>query len=237
MAPDDKKKIVTFDNVAYSYTNEEFLENINFSVYEKDFVGIIGPNGGGKTTLLKLILGILKPKRGTIRIFGKRPRVGRKHIGYLSQFNDIDFDFPITVYEVVLHSRIGPSIFKRYTKTDHRAVTRTLARLGIEHLKDRKLNELSGGQKQRVFVARALANNPRLLVLDEPMTNLDMSIQEEFYTLLSQLNERLAIVIVDHDLDMMARYVKEVICVNKCKSHAIKYHPSETISLKEVCDV
>ncbi len=231
----ERKEIVRLNNVAFSYNREEFLRNITFSIYEDDFVGIIGPNGGGKTTLLKLILGLLEPQEGTIRILGREPVKARTEMGYLSQFKNIDFDFPITAYEIVLLGRAGQKIFKHFSRKDKAVAEEALKKMGIWELKDKKLNELSGGQKQRVFVARALVNDPRILVLDEPMSNLDMHIQEEFYSILKELNKKIAIVIVDHDFDMLARFAKEVVCVNKCKTHAIEYHDAGSLKIKEIC--
>jgi zinc transport system ATP-binding protein len=208
---------------------------VNLPVYEDDFLGIVGPNGGGKTTLLKLILGILKPQKGKISVFGKPPKVGRKKIGYLSQFKNIDFDFPITTKEIVLLSRVSSKLFKHYSSADKTAVEKALKDLDIWNLRDKNLNELSGGQKQRVFVARALANDPKVLVLDEPMSNLDMHIQEEFYKILKKLNQKIAIIIIDHDLDMLAKYAREVVCVNKCSTHAIHYHDADELKSMEIC--
>jgi zinc transport system ATP-binding protein len=233
----ERKEIIKIENVNFSYGKEEFLKDIALSIYEDDFLGIIGPNGGGKTTLLKLILGVLEPKKGKISIFGKSPKDARKDIGYLSQFKNIDFDFPITAYEIVLLSRVGDKLFKRFSNSDKEAARKAMKELGILSLKDKKLNELSGGEKQRVFVARALANEPKILILDEPMSNLDIHIQEEFYKILKELNKKIAIVIVDHDLEMVSKYAKEVVCVNKCNTHALRYHDADSLKMKEICHV
>ena len=231
------KEIITLKNVFFSYTKKPFLENINLSVSEKEFVGIIGPNGGGKTTLLKLILGILTPDSGTVELFGNGVKKNRKKVGYLSQFKDIDFDFPITVYEVVLLGRLKGSLFNFYSKEDHRLVDNSLKRLGLWESRNKKLGDLSGGQKQRVFVARALVNSPEILVLDEPMSNLDISIQEELYEILKELNKKMAIIVVDHDLEMIQKYVSKVICVNKCNAHTIRAHNSQDLKKRIECHV
>jgi len=231
----ERKEIIKLENISFSYNHEDFLKNINFSIYDDDFLGIIGPNGGGKTTILKLILGLLKPKKGNIFVFGDTPKASRESIGYLSQFKDIDFDFPITALEIVMLCRVGKKLFKQYSEQDRAAAEKALKNLGIWNLKDKKLNELSGGEKQRVFVARALANDPKILILDEPMSNLDIHIQEEFYKILKELNKKIAIVIVDHDLEMVSKYAKEVVCVNKCNTHAIRYHKIDKIKMKEMC--
>ncbi len=233
--PMKREEIIRLDNVWFGYGKDYFLKNVNLSVYGNDFLGIVGPNGGGKTTLLKLILGLLPPSKGRIRVFGKTPKKGRSSIGYLSQFKNIDFDFPITAHEIVLLSRVGSDLFKRYSDEDRGMAEKALKDLGIWHLRDKTLSELSGGEKQRVFVARALANEPKILLLDEPMSNLDVHIQEEFYELLKELNKKMAVVIVDHDLEMVSKYSKEVVCVNKCKTNAIRYHDADSLKLKVLC--
>ena len=232
-----RKEIIRLEGVAFSYDKKEFLKNMSFSIYEDDFLGIIGPNGGGKTTLLKLILGILQPTKGNVKVFGKNPKKAREEIGYLSQFKDIDFEFPVTAHEIVLLSRVGRRIFKKYTKKDKEIVRKVMKELDIWKYKDKTLSELSGGEKQRVFVARALANEPKVLILDEPMSNLDMNIQEEFYKILKELNKKIAIVIVDHDFHMVSKYAKEVVCVNKCNTHALRYHEVSSSKMKEMCHV
>lgn len=231
----ERKEIIKIEKVTFSYGKEEILRDITLPIYEDDFLGIIGPNGGGKTTLLKLILGLLEPKNGKISVFGKSPKKARNEIGYLSQFKNIDFDFPVTAHGIVLLSRVGNKLIKRYSKEDKEAVKKSMKELGIWNLRDKKLNELSGGEKQRVFVARALANEPKILILDEPMSNLDIHIQEEFYKILKQLNKKIAIVIVDHDLEMVSKYAKEVVCVNKCNKHALRYHGADSLKMKEMC--
>ncbi len=231
----NRKEIIKLNDVCFSYSKEDFLKNINLSIYKKDFLGVVGPNGGGKTTLLKLILGLLKPKKGKIKVFGKTPKKGREQIGYLSQFKDIDFNFPITAQEIVLLSRVGKKLFKQYSEEDRKMAEKTLKSLGIWHLRNNKLCELSGGEKQRVFVARAVANEPKALLLDEPMSNLDIHIQEEFYKILKELNKKIAIVIVDHDLEMLSKYAKEVVCINKCNTNTIKYHKTSSLKMKEMC--
>ncbi len=233
----ERKEIIRLENVSFRYGKNEFLKNIDLPIYEDDFLGIIGPNGGGKTTLLKLIIGLLEPTKGEVTVFGKTPKNARHEIGYLSQFKNIDFDFPITAYEIALLGRVGNNLIKRYSKADKKAAQDALKKFGIWDLKDKKLNELSGGEKQRVFVARALVNDPRILLLDEPMSNLDFQIQEEFYRILKELNKKIAIVIVDHDLEMVSKYAKEVVCVNKCNTHAIRYHDADSLKMKKMCHV
>ncbi len=233
----DRQEIIRVRDLSFSYDARPFLENIHLTIYADDFLGIIGPNGGGKTTLLKLILGILRPDSGTIEVFGGTPREERKGIGYLSQFVDIDFDFPITAREVVLLSRLVGRLVGRYSQEDKQAAEDALRQMQIWDLRNRKLNELSGGEKQRVFVARALANRPRLLLLDEPMSNIDIHVQEAFYEILKELHRDIAIVVVDHNLDMLSRFVREVACINKCDSHGLRYHGIDSLEMKRICEV
>jgi zinc transport system ATP-binding protein len=233
-----KKEIIKIKDVFFGYEkSEDILKGVTFSVYEDDFLGIIGPNGGGKTTLLKLILGLLKPRRGKISILNSSPKKARDKIGYLSQFKNIDFDFPITAYQIVLLGRVNGNIFKHYTRKDRLAVKRILKKLNIWKLKNKKLNELSGGEKQMVFVARALVNNPKILFLDEPMSNLDIHHQEDFYQLLQKLNKEVTIIIIEHDLDMVKKYAKDVVCVDRCEKGAVRYHGSELteVNIKKAC--
>ncbi|MGB2908578.1 MAG: ABC transporter ATP-binding protein [Candidatus Aminicenantaceae bacterium] len=232
-----RQEIIRIRDLSFSYDEKPFLDNIHLTIYADDFLGIIGPNGGGKTTLLKLILGMLRPDSGTIEVFGRAPREGRTDIGYLSQFVDIDFDFPITANEVVQLSRLGGRLIGRYSRDDKQAAEYALRQMQIWELRDRKLNELSGGEKQRVFVARALANRPRLLLLDEPMSNIDIHVQEAFYEILNELHRDIAIVVVDHNLDMLSRFVKEVACINKCDSYGLRYHGVDSLEMKRMCEV
>ena len=232
-----RQEIIRIRDLCFSYDTRPFLEDIHLTIYADDFLGIIGPNGGGKTTLLKLILGILRPDSGTIEVFGGTPQEGRAGIGYLSQFVDIDFDFPITAREVVLLSRLGGRLVKRYSQEDKQAAEHALRQMEIWDLRHRNLNELSGGEKQRVFVARALANRPRLLLLDEPMSNIDIHVQEAFYEILEELHRDIAIVVVDHNLEMLSRFVKEVACINKCDSHGLRYHGIDSLEMKRICEV
>ncbi|MBN2127615.1 MAG: ABC transporter ATP-binding protein [Candidatus Diapherotrites archaeon] len=224
------KEIVSIENISFNYSGEKLLENVSLKIYEKDFVGIVGPNGGGKTTLLKLILGLLKPVKGKITVFNSTPLKGRTKIGYLSQHEYIDFDFPVTVKEIVLMSRMQNKLFKNYSEQDLIAAENALNKMKLLEMKGKKLNELSGGEKQRVFIARALASNPELLVLDEPLNNVDIFIQKDLYELLVELNKEMAIIVVDHNTEMLSKYVKEIACVNKCMINSVDYHKIKKIS-------
>jgi zinc transport system ATP-binding protein len=199
---------------------ESILEEVNLEIREGTFLGLIGPNGGGKTTLLKTILGLVKPDRGEVRVFGLPPddRRNRGHIGYLPQRAYADLTFPVSAFDVVLmgrYSRIG--IWRRSTADDRRRAMETLASVGMDHLRDRPIGHLSGGEQQRVFIARALASEPRLLLLDEPTSGVDTSAQQSLYGLLGKLKKEyaLTIVLVSHDIGVVPHHTDEVACLNR----------------------
>lgn len=211
----DNPVIVSLQDVSFSYQNVPVLQNVNLKIEEKDFLGIIGPNGGGKTTLLKLILGLLKPDSGTIQVFGENPRKGRKSIGYIPQLFSFDFDFPISVMEVVLMGRLGKRrLGRKYSKRDVQICMEALKKVGMEEFAHRQISELSGGQRQRVFIARALATEPKLLLLDEPVSSVDTQWQNTFYEMLRALSEEIAIVLVSHDVGVISTHIDEIACVN-----------------------
>ena len=225
------KEIVRLDDVWVHHDGIPILEGINLSIKSNDFLGIIGPNGGGKTTLLKVILGLIKPSRGKVSVMGLTPERGRKFIGYISQFNLFDRDFPISVADVVLMGRYGKTgLFQRYTEEDKRIVTEALKTVEMLDYKDRQVGRLSGGEQQRVFIARALATNPKLLLLDEPMASIDPNMQAEFYELLDKLKQNMAIVLVSHDISAVSVYVNEIACLN----HQLFYHGSKEVSAEEL---
>ena len=219
-----QKEIISLENVSFSYSHKPFLENINLKIFEKEFIGISGPNGGGKTTLIKLILGLLKPKSGKITLFGEKPKKGRQKIGYLSQYENVDLDFPATAREIVLLGRIDKTLIKFFSEEDKAITDKFLKEMGIWELRDRKLNELSGGEKQRVFIAKALATEPQALILDEPLSNVDVGARDELFKLLKELNKKIAIIVVDHNLEILSKYSKQIVCVNKCVEKSTKAH-------------
>ena len=221
--PSKDKHLITLSNVSFRTRGKTILKDINLTINKGDFLGIIGPNGGGKTTLIKLILGIYRPSKGTVRVMGKAPTRGREAIGYLSQFENIDLEFPITVREVVLMSTLGGPIHFT-TGEDIRKAQKALRRMDIEKLADRQLQDLSGGEKQRVFIARALATEPEILILDEPVANVDITTQDSFYALLKELNKTMTIVIVEHDVETLRKYTNQVACINKCIHEGLCYH-------------
>lgn len=218
---------VDIKNLYFAYNGRPVLEDVCLTILENDFVAIIGPNGGGKTSLLKLILGLLSPDRGTIRVLGGTPRKVSHHIGYVPQNVNINPEFPITVIDIVLMGRLGLNK-KRFgaTHRDRQAAMNALAQMGMETFAGSRINELSGGQRQRVFIARALVTQPRLLLLDEPTASIDTKGQNNFYSLMKELNKTIPIIVVSHDLLVISRYMKSVACVNR----RLHYHHEAEIT-------
>ncbi|NNG01055.1 MAG: ABC transporter ATP-binding protein [Desulfobacteraceae bacterium] len=213
---DIETPIVKVNELDFSYGNEPVLENVSFSIRQGDFVAVIGPNGGGKTTLLKLMLGLLKPQNGTIEILGSPAGKVSHLIGYVPQDVHINSSFPITTLDVVLMGKLGPD--KRWAKNsagNREEARQALDRMGMSGYENHRIGELSGGQRQRVFIARALATNPRLLLLDEPTASIDSKGQTDFFKLLKSLNEHMTILVVSHDLLVISTHVKSVACVNR----------------------
>ena len=212
------KPIIQIEHVSAEYDGKQVLKDINLTVYQDDYLGIIGPNGGGKTTLMRLILGLKKPAEGSIHFCGEGKDIS---MGYLPQYNDLDKQFPISVYEVVLSGLSkSKSLFARYTKQHHQQVEETLERMQISDLKDRHIGALSGGQLQRVLLARAIVSKPDVVILDEPNTYIDQRFQKQMYEMLEQINKECAIIIVSHDIAEVLNNVKHVACVN----HNLHYH-------------
>ena len=202
--------LIQLTDISAAYDRKQVLTDVNLTVYEKDFLGVIGPNGGGKTTLMKVILGLLKPVHGTIRFFRHGKEVPEVSIGYLPQYNHIDKKFPISVYEVVLSGlNKQKSLFSRFTAEQHRQVERTIARMGLEGLEQRAIGQLSGGQLQRALLGRAIVSCPQLIILD----------------LLEDINRECAIVLVSHDIGTVLQNVKTIACVNG----TLDYHPDTEI--------
>ncbi|CAB5079180.1 Zinc ABC transporter, ATP-binding protein ZnuC [Olavius algarvensis associated proteobacterium Delta 3] len=208
--------IVDIENLWFAYNGRNVLEQIYFRIRQKDFIAMIGPNGGGKTTLLKLILGLYKPTKGTIRVMGNTTEKASHHIGYVPQNVHINNHFPITALDVVLMGKLHPQKrWVRRTREDRRQAMDALEKLAVDRYAARKITELSGGQRQRVFIARALVTNPVLLLLDEPTASIDTKGQADFFRLLRDLNADVAILVVSHDLLAVSTHVKSVACVNK----------------------
>lgn len=207
-------------DLSFSYNGNPVLEGITFTVEEGEYLGIIGPNGGGKTTLFKVILGLLKPQSGEVRIFGE-PLEGfrKKHlIGYVPQRSLSDYYFPATIEEVVRSGRTARlGLFRRPSKEDLAAMDRVMEITDVARLRKRLIGQVSGGERQRVFIARALASDPKILILDEPDVGVDVTAQEKFYSFLEDLNSTLGITIllISHDIDVVAHQAKSVLCLNR----------------------
>ncbi|MBN1189028.1 MAG: ABC transporter ATP-binding protein [Dehalococcoidales bacterium] len=221
------EEVINLRNVWLSYGDVTALENVSLSVLRHDFLGIIGPNGGGKSTLLKVLIGLAKPTSGEVRMFGRSPSQARNKIGYVSQRPDFDRDFPASVNDIVMMGRYNRAgIFRRYGREDKAAVAKALARVGMESCRDQQVGRLSGGQQQRVFLARALAAEPDILLLDEPTASVDHTMQTGFYALLEELKKVLTIILVSHDIGAVSIYVDKIACLNQ----RLYYHGSKEIT-------
>ena len=207
---------VHIDNLSVHYGQTPALAGVCLDVIDGEYLGIIGPNGGGKSTLLKTILGLIPVSLGTVRVYGEKPGSGKAVIGYVPQFTALDKRFPITLMEVVLTGRLkkGLSPFFRYTENDRDITHQLLKKVGIETLSNRRISELSGGEFQKMLIARALAINPRLLLLDEPTASVDATSRDQIYTLLSELNKNMTIILVTHDLLAVSAQVQRLACLN-----------------------
>ena len=213
---DASQEVISVRHLWAGYGGEPVLEDINLSVKALDFIGLIGPNGGGKTTLFKVLLGLLPPTRGKVRVMGQSVEAGRRYIGYVPQVVEFDRDFPINVWEVARMGRLSHRrLLHRYTAEDDEAVAQALRSVEMLNLRDRAIGALSGGQWQRVYIARALATEPRILLLDEPMASVDTQVSGSVYELLNRLNERITILMVSHDMSAISSHVKTVGCLNR----------------------
>jgi zinc transport system ATP-binding protein len=227
----EKKKILELQALKAGYDGHVVLEGVNLTVYEQDFLGIIGANGSGKTTLIKVLLGLLKPLAGRVHFSFAPGEKARKRIGYLPQQARFDKQFPISVQDVVLSGLTSKKgLFKPFSRQDKVVVDQVLEQMGILALKKQAIGTLSGGQMQRVFLARALVASPVLLVLDEPDTFVDQCFIGDFYKTLVELNHRVAIILVSHDLGMISSYVKTIACLS-VHGH-LYYHESNRITQK-----
>lgn len=223
--------VIEVKNLTFSYRKGDAptLENVNFMLKCGESGCIVGPNGGGKSTLLKLLLGLLQPDTGEIRISGKTPAESARRIGYMPQYHQLDAAFPATALEVALMGRARKNLFGRYTREDREKALAALAETGCSGLEKRSFSTLSGGQRQRVLIARALASDPDILLLDEPTANIDPGAEEQFYSKLEELRSRMTVLTVSHDLGFVARGTDRIICVNRTVSmHTSEEFTSET---------
>lgn len=213
--------IIKIEQLAAGYEDKQVLNDVNLTVYDDDYLGIIGPNGGGKTTLMRIILGLMKPTEGHVRYFKNGEEVKEITMGYLPQYNDLDKQFPISVFEVVLSGLSKQKkLFSRYSKAQHQQALDTIEKMQLTDLKDRHIGALSGGQLQRVLLARAIVSKPDVVILDEPNTYIDRRFQKQMYEMLEQINQECAIIIVSHDIAEVLNNVKHIACVN----HHLHYH-------------
>lgn len=205
---------VVLDHVSFSYGEQLVLNDVSLQVMQNEFVGIIGPNGGGKTTLLRLLMGFLRPSQGSIRLFGETPKEFLTQIGYVPQGMRFDREFPISVMELVLSGRLSRLPWHgQYSKEDEEAACAALEKVGMLPFRDRSFGNLSGGQAQRALIARALASNPRLLLLDEPTASVDSQAENDIYKILQELRNSMTILMVTHDLTAAVNLVDRVLCV------------------------
>jgi len=221
------KKLLEIKDLSAGYDGNIVLENISLEIFSNDFIGVIGPNGGGKTTLIKTILGLVKPISGEMHLL-----ISKKNIGYLPQVNQIDKRFPISVIDVVRSGKANTALFSSFykNKQEKEKAESLLQEMGILAIRNKSIGELSGGQMQRVFLCRALMNEPELLVLDEPSTYVDNNFEGELYLKLKELNNRMAILLISHDVGTISFFVKTIACVNRSLHH----HPSNIISEEQL---
>ena len=228
-----KSSAIEIQGVSFRYDERQILKDVNLAIWPFDSICIVGPNGGGKTTLIKLIIGLLLPDAGTIKIFGKRPDEAHQLIGYVPQFSQYDRQFPISVREVVCMGRMGKSFTGRYSKKDKEKILEALVEVGLADLVDQPFSALSGGQRQRVLIARALASGGEILILDEPTANIDRESETHFFDLLKQLNKRMTILMVTHDVGFASSFFSRIACVNR----EVIIHPTSELTGKLIRDM
>lgn len=226
--------VIDIDNVSFNYGAVTVLEDISLKINEDEFIGIIGPNAGGKSTLLKLILGLLQPDKGTIEKYNHDGKNLRNHIGYVPQHVTFSRDFPVTVSEVVMMGHItAASKLFRFNNDEIASAKQAMQALEIDDIAKNQVGTLSGGQLQRVLIARALVSLPEILILDEPTSNVDMRVEEDIFSLLKNYSERMTIIVVSHDIAFISGYVDRVACLNR----TLVCHNTESISGKMIEDL
>lgn len=227
--------VIEIDDLSFRFDGGPLvLENVNLRIEAGDFASIIGPNGGGKTTLVKLIIGLFKPTTGKVRVFGGPPGKARPRIGYMPQHAMMDPRFPVRAVDVVMMGRLGRGFrIATYAGADRKAAGAALETVGLGAAGGRPFSDLSGGQRQRVLLARALVTDPELLLLDEPAANLDQKVEHDFFDLLKELNRHLTIVLVSHDLGFVAGFVRTVICVHR----EVDVHPTSELDGRRISEI
>ncbi len=223
---------ITLRHVSFAYRRRNILEDVDLDIEKGEFACVVGPNGGGKTTLLKLILGLLSPNSGEIRVFGEPPEKMRHRIGYMPQYAHLDMNFPATVLDVVLMGRLSRTSLW-FSKKDRNEALSAIEEVGMGDFARTGFNTLSGGQRQRVLIARALCSRPDMLLLDEPTANVDQQTELNLFAILRDLNERMTILVVSHDLGFVSQYVKSVICVNR----KVVVHPTTLMNGTLIKDI
>ena len=213
--PDGEGPAVSVRDVCFSYGENEALHNVSFELPRRALAAVVGPNGGGKTTLLRLLLGELRPRFGEVRVLGEAPERARPRVGFVPQSAAFDPDFPVTVLEAVALGRGAARAFGGFSRADRDAARAALSRVGLEGFGGRPFAALSGGQRQRVAIAQTLVAEPELLLLDEPTANVDHRTEEELHDLFARLAETAAVVLVSHNLGVVASHATHLLCVNR----------------------
>lgn len=225
-SPPSNLPVIQSEQVSFSYGEIPILSDVSFTIQKSDSVALVGPNGGGKSTLLKLLLGLLTPQTGTIRILGMPPHQARQKIGYMPQHLQYDPSFPVSVMDVVLMGRTDSTRFGRYSTNDRQICLQAMTELAVDGLASRSFNSLSGGQRQRILIARALACEPEILLLDEPTANVDPAVELQFFEILKNLANRVTVLTVSHDLGFVSQVVSRVFCVNR----QVRVHPTSELT-------
>ncbi len=231
----DEEKVIEVKNVYLTFNEVNVLENVNLTVFQGQFLAIIGPNGGGKTTLLKIILGLINPDSGEVKIKGHSIKEGRKLVGYVPQISDFDKNFPINVEDVILMGRITDQkgLFFNYSQEDKEFSKEIMKDLDIYEIRDRQIGRLSGGQLQRVLIGRALAAEPEILLLDEPTASLDAEARGNIYSILKEINKDITILVVTHDITAISTHFDSVACLNR----NLHYHGDKNITREDLDQV
>jgi zinc transport system ATP-binding protein len=223
---------IRLNNVSFAYRHQPILENVTLSIPHREFASVVGPNGGGKTTLLKLLLGLIHPDEGSIQVLGTSPEKARERMGYMPQYAHLDMTFPATVLDVVLMGRLKRMRF-RFSAADRSRAMEAIETVGMTPFVHTGFNTLSGGQKQRVLIARALCSRPAILLLDEPTANVDLETEENLFAILRDLNRDMTILVVSHDLGFVSKYVRSVVCVNR----KVVVHPTSLVEGTMIKDI